>query len=887
MTGYLYRLGATALGVVALAAIAVPAAAYQPDRSVEQTYARECPKQQDTQLCRTLREAMRGQGAAAADATERAEAPAVDPRWGVLAGFAERDYEGPNDQTVTFRWEVPGETMAVIFWSPLVSPTYRFRLDRESGRMELESPGQWKRRRTPVRTTENGELFLESQADARPYVSRTINGNPIFWGAELTPAGPGSRAANKVAKLVAAGKVRAAEGTPAASLAGAPPPASAAAARPATPSGLGGLFGSLLGTVTGTSSTAKVAAAPPAPGAAPNFNGLESYVGKTYLDVTRTGQKSLIRTRWIEPGKVYEWSREGEFGPAATIRWTVAADGSLTGETAGGASVAGQLDAAGLPATISESGGKEWLSSLVSTPAGLDVVSSENRAKKGKPAKWKQRSRHPRQVIADAEAELLSRQWAEARKDRWGALAVIAGKDWFCTQYEPTHWTTRTIRFHTQFGRSTNRSLPTMRLTSARWIEPYSVLEVSNTLGSGQKWTDRIELAADGNFDMVTDGISNWSRMRGVPDGQGSISFNMGSITFMGSTSPVEIVFSASRHTNPPQPVTQMTGTYAGPACVLEPYDNAKLAEWQQRLDSERQSVAESMRWDNEYWQDAAQHHAEGQQMLANMRGDLFREVFVGIPQAIADVSQRKAELNILRQAAEQETAMRRAAEERAERDRLAAENARRVQEANARQEAIAQQNAARRAAGEAQASAARAQADADRARRAEQQRAAAEETARREAEQRQAAAEAERQKREAQAAAEAERRRQAEQQRLAEQRRKEEEARRPVAFKEGVVVCEKQRERYYRCVGPLQVTYSDLVTPAGMTSLGQACGASSTRDLGMAGGYRIFGCGFGIHPTLRDYPGNRDVPAEYGLYIANRATFYCPKTTDAYCRGR
>jgi hypothetical protein len=899
MAMYIRRVRPAALGLAALVLFASPVGAGQSDRSLDEAYARDCPNNKKSQLCDMLRGAIRTAGATTTDDAKAAEAPGADARWGVLAAFAERDYQGPNSQTVTFRWEVPGETMAVVFWSPLVSPTYRFRLDAASGAMELESPGQWKRQRTPVRMSENGELHLEGLPYSKPYVSRSGSGNPVFLGAELTPAMPGSRGAKKVASLVAAGKVRAAGLTPAAGSAAAPPTAALAAVpapaadRPATRSAIAGLFGSMLGAVAKAPASllgARAAEPTPAPattapGAPVSLAGLESYVGKTYLDVPKTGEQALIRTRWIEPGKVYEWTREGRFSPTSTIRWTVSPDGSLAGEAASGTRPTGSLDAAGLPATIAERDGKEWLSSMLSTPGGLFVISSENRAKKGKPAKWKERSRYQRRVIDDVEANLVSRQWAEARRNRWGALAMLAGKDWYCTQYEPTHWTTRTIRFHTQFGRSTNRSLPTMRLTSARWIEPYSVLEIGNTLGSGQKWTDRISLASDGNFDMVSEGVSTWNRMRGVPDAQGNIAFNMGTLTFMGSSSPINIEFTS--YANSPTPITQMTGTYAGPACVLEPYDNAKLAEWQQRLDGERRSVAESMQWDNEYWQDAARSYAEGQQMLANMRGDLFREVFVGIPQAIADVNQRKAELNVLRQAAEQETAMRRAAEERAERDRIAAENARRVEAANARQEAIAQQNAQRRADDQAQASAAEAQADAERARRAEVQRAAAEETARREAEERRATADAERQKREAQAAADAERRRQAEAARLAELRRKEEEARRPVAFREGVVVCEKKRENYYRCDGPLQVTYSDLVSPAGLTSLGEACGARSTRDLGMSGGYRIFGCGFGIHPTNRDYPGNRDTPAMYGLYINDRATFYCPKSTDAYCRGR
>lgn len=284
----------------------------------------------------------------------------------------------------------------------------------------------------------------------------------------------------------------------------------------------------------------------------------------------------------------------------------------------------------------------------------------------------------------------------------------------------------------------------------------------------------------------------------------------------------------------------------------------------------------------------AAEDAARNQQMRDTMNAGLM-DAIRGIGTAIQERNEQRANLERLRVAAEQETARRRAEEARAEANRIAAENQRRVQEANARQAAIAAQYEAQRSANDTARAQQLAQAEADRQRRAADQQRQAEAQREREAQERQAAAEAERQRREAQAAADAEKRRQAEAARLAEQRRKEEEARRPVEFKEGVVVCEKQKERYYRCVGPLQVTYSDLVSPSGMTSLGDACGTSRTppRDLGMASGYRIFGCNFGIHPTLRDYPGNRDVPAEYGLYISSRATFYCPRSTSAYCRGR
>jgi hypothetical protein len=109
------------------------------------------------------------------------------------------------------------------------------------------------------------------------------------------------------------------------------------------------------------------------------------------------------------------------------------------------------------------------------------------------------------------------------------------------------------------------------------------------------------------------------------------------------------------------------------------------------------------------------------------------------------------------------------------------------------------------------------------------------------------------------------------------------------VEFKEGVVACEKRAapSREWRCQGPLQVTYAVLDTDKARVPLGQACGSErSIRDLGMISGYRIFGCGFGIHPTARDYPGNTDVPAKLGLgYVPGRASFYCPRSKLAYCR--
>lgn len=110
------------------------------------------------------------------------------------------------------------------------------------------------------------------------------------------------------------------------------------------------------------------------------------------------------------------------------------------------------------------------------------------------------------------------------------------------------------------------------------------------------------------------------------------------------------------------------------------------------------------------------------------------------------------------------------------------------------------------------------------------------------------------------------------------------------VEFKEGVVLCRQQSasSRSFSCQGPLQNVSTPLDDARTQAALGQACGSDrSIRDLGMVKGYRAFGCGFGIHPTAKDYPGNRDVPARLGIdFIPGRGAYFCPKTKLAYCRG-
>ena len=122
--------------------------------------------------------------------------------------------------------------------------------------------------------------------------------------------------------------------------------------------------------------------------------------------------------------------------------------------------------------------------------------------------------------------------------------------------------------------------------------------------------------------------------------------------------------------------------------------------------------------------------------------------------------------------------------------------------------------------------------------------------------------------------------------------KQQEEEARnRPVAYREGITLCAPPQNggKAWLCRGPLQNMSGVLDTQSGNVAVRQACGGNNVRDLGMVAGYRAYGCGFGIHPTDREYPGNRDIPASLGVnHIPDRGTFYCnPNTVFAYCKER
>lgn len=292
------------------------------------------------------------------------------------------------------------------------------------------------------------------------------------------------------------------------------------------------------------------------------------------------------------------------------------------------------------------------------------------------------------------------------------------------------------------------------------------------------------------------------------------------------------------------------------------------------------------------------QREQEKQQRKRERR-EAFNSAMMVANSALAATSEALAQ-----QQAEADAAQRRYQAAVMERNRVAAE--REAAEAERKYQAdwqhakqvLADQEKAR----EARAEASRAEADrrqhsvAQSAQQQQQRR--AEETRRREAAEaerkRQQEADAERRRRE-----EIAQRERAERDMLARSRqleealkRQEEEARnRPVAYREGITLCAppKNGGKAWLCRGPLQNMSGVLDTQSGNVAVRQACGGNNVRDLGMVAGYRAYGCGFGIHPTDRDYPGNRDIPASLGVnYVPDRDTFYCnPTQVFAYCKDR
>ena len=133
-----------------------------------------------------------------------------DPRWGLLAEFAEHDFEG-GGAISTWQWKVPNRIIAQTSWSWSADPVTEYELDPGTGTITVRIFGE--RRRDTVIQTYSGlragpDKLLTSRG--KVWVSKSEGGGHTLGIYDFTPINPGHRKEASVAKIIASGKLRAA-----------------------------------------------------------------------------------------------------------------------------------------------------------------------------------------------------------------------------------------------------------------------------------------------------------------------------------------------------------------------------------------------------------------------------------------------------------------------------------------------------------------------------------------------------------------------------------------------------------------------------------------------------------------------------------------------------
>lgn len=103
-----------------------------------------------------------------------------------------------------------------------------------------------------------------------------------------------------------------------------------------------------------------------------------------------------------------------------------------------------------------------------------------------------------------------------------------------------------------------------------------------------------------------------------------------------------------------------------------------------------------------------------------------------------------------------------------------------------------------------------------------------------------------------------------------------------PVDWPEAVTLCEltgdQARFGNWRCTGSLQWTYVNFDRPNWEATLLMTCsGKGPVRNLGVAGVYRAYGCGYGVRKG-----GESGIPARFGVFVGDRAIFRCPRSASS-----
>jgi hypothetical protein len=551
-----------------------------------------------------------------------AQTATMDPRWGLLAELAERDFHfegwGGTKILQSYRWEEPGRRLS-YFFSYVGSDRQVMTLDETTGEILLSGAGTYAKYgdkyATRLKAAADGTIVWPN---GKPFLSRG-EGDTYVDAVKgvMVETKPGDAASEKVQKLIAAGKLRAANP----SLRGAVAPSSTLAAAN-LPSG------SL-----------------PAMGVATKLTQIQRDALDRYVKAgvySYNEGMNLRYAQWIQPGKSYVVRNLRESAGATEGRYELRPDGVIVlsdeaRERAYG--LIGQINPSTGQITVDYHDGaklyRDTFDGVAGNPGAVLVVHYQGIQRK-RGVQWTEYLRETGAAFTPAQIESFITQinaQIEMRKNPWGALAALPGKLWYCVGYEPQQWLMRRHMYQGQVG-FLDESVPVMRVTVASWREPDRVLDVVTKLGDGRGWTDTITRQPDGTFSMVSSGVSQYANLRGQKMSDGSVVFPVANYNYQNGTVENRIIFDASYPGGMPAPRMHLNAFKDGygdsTTCTMEPYDESRLPQWTADLKAEQQRIREQVIGHQQARQQFDQDEAEGQQMVAGMRAQLIGTILSG-----------------------------------------------------------------------------------------------------------------------------------------------------------------------------------------------------------------------------------------------------------------
>jgi hypothetical protein len=447
----------------------------------------------------------------------------------------------------------------------------------------------------------------------RTYLSRG-GGNTYLDsnGSKMVENELGGPSSERMQKLIAAGKVR--------------------AANPA--------LRSALAPTNSVIAAAQASGAVPPIGAAVELNAIQRAAIDRLAKIGIYGDGRLQTAHWTEPGKAFVIETVSATG-RSSAHYVVRPDGLLAlsaeDESKLGTGLIGRIDpVSGQIAMEWHRGGQLYrnvVTAAEGAPANVLDITYQGQSTRKNGVQWSEISRvggapYTREQL-DGFAKYIHDD-AEMRAHPWGVLSVLPGTLWYCLGDEPDQWMSRRRMYQGQVG-YLDESIPQMRFTVATWREPGRVLEITTKFGDGRGWTDVIDLKADGSFGLNSTGLGQHTSLIGHKDKWGQITFPIANYNYDNGIAQNYFEFTASGPTSPTESLVVETNNYPSKStCTMQAYDAAQLprltSELRQMQELRLSQIQSNLNARNEFAADAA----AGQQMVANMRAQLVGTILGG-----------------------------------------------------------------------------------------------------------------------------------------------------------------------------------------------------------------------------------------------------------------